>query len=172
MLKDEKLAIDEERRVADHEAMKDAMRGEVHRNVLDRAERHETLDRREADELAGHFKERAAKEVVETDKEIERARKVARVSQVIDYIFYLIYGIIGLEILLEMIGARESNPFKNFVDMLASPFVAPFRGLVPDPSTGPFEFRVSYIIALIVYLLIHLAINGLLRMIAHRKTTV
>lgn len=172
MSEDEKLAIDESRRVANHEAMKDAVRGEVHREVVDRAERVDTMDREQADELAGRFKEKATREVVETETEIERARGVARVSQVIDYIFYLIYGIIGLEIFLELIGARESNAFKNFVDMLAAPLVAPFAGLVSEPSRGAYQFRLSYIVALIVYLLIHLAINGLLRMIAHRKTAV
>ncbi|HET9528935.1 MAG TPA: hypothetical protein VFQ92_01185 [Blastocatellia bacterium] len=172
MMEDEKLAVDEARRVANHEAMKDAVRGEVHREVVSRAERVDAMDRHEADELAGRFKEKATREVVETESEIDRARGVARVSQVIDYIFYLIYGILGLEIFLELIGARDSNAFKNFVDMLASPLVAPFRGLVSEPSAGQFQLRLSYIVALVVYLLIHLAINGLLRMIAHRKTAV
>lgn len=172
MVEDEKLAIDEARRVSSHESMKDAVRGEVHRDVISRAEQTDTPDRREAGELAGRLKEKATREVVETENEIERARGVARISQVIDYIFYLIYGIIGLEIILELIGANESNAFKNFIDMLAAPLVAPFAGLVDDPSRGQFQLRLSFMVALIVYLLLHLAINGLLRMIAHRKTTV
>ena len=83
-----------------------------------------------------------------------------------------LYGIIALEIILELIGARESNGFKNFVDTIASPFLAPFRGLVADPSSGAMQLRLSYIVALAVYLLVHLAINGLLRLFAHRKTAV
>src|SRR6058998_871537 len=97
---------------------------------------------------------------------------VTRVSQVIDYIFYLIYGIITLEIVLELLGARESNGFKNLIDTLAAPLVAPFRGLFADPTRGQFQLRLSYIAALIVYLLLHLAINGLLRLLAHRKTAI
>jgi len=172
MVEDEKLAIDEARRVSNHEAMKDAVRGEVQRDVVKRADKMDALGDRQADEIAGHLKQKASREVIETETEIDRARGVARVSQVIDYIFYLIYGILGLEIMLELIGARESNAFKNFVDLLAAPLVAPFRGLVSDPSAGQFQLRLSYIVAVIVYLLIHLAINGLLRMLAHRKTAV
>jgi hypothetical protein len=41
---------------------------------------------------------------------------------------------------------------------------------MPDPASGRFQLRLSYLIALVVYLLLHLAINGLLRLLAHKKT--
>jgi uncharacterized protein YggT (Ycf19 family) len=94
------------------------------------------------------------------------------VSQIVDYVFYVIYGIVGLEIILELLGARESAGFKKFVDALAAPLLAPFEGLMPDPQAGPFRLMLSYITALVVYLLLHLAVNGLLRMFAHRKVAV
>ncbi|HJQ71742.1 MAG TPA: YggT family protein [Blastocatellia bacterium] len=172
MVEDEKLAIDESRRVAQHEAIKGTVREEVHSEIARKADRLDPVERAEADQVAEELKHKAVHEVRETETEIDRARGVARVSQVIDYIFYLIYGIIGLEIILELIGARESNGFKNFIDTIASPLLAPFRGLVADPARGAMQLRLSYIVALAVYLLLHLAINGLLRMIAHRKTTV
>ena len=50
--------------------------------------------------------------------------------------------------------------------------LAPFRGLIDDPSAAQMRFRLSYLVALIAYFLLHLAINGLLRMIAHRRTSV
>ena len=43
---------------------------------------------------------------------------------------------------------------------------------MPDPSRGPFRLMLSYIMALVVYLLLHLAVNGLLRMFVHRKVAV
>ncbi len=172
MIEDEKLAVDEARKISQHEAVKGAVRNEVHQEIVRSADRLDPVEQEQADAVAERFKHKAVKEVVETETEIERARGVARVSQYIDYLFYLIYGIIGLDIVLDLIGARDSNAFKQFVDMLASPLIAPFRGLVHDPSSGPMQLRLSYIVALIVYLLLHLAVNGLLRLLAHRKTVV
>ena len=103
---------------------------------------------------------------------MERGQAVARVSQVVDYVFYLVYGIIGMEIVLDALGARQTAAFKQFVDAIASPFLLPFRGLMPDPSVGRFRLMISYIVALIVYVLVHMAVNGLLRLFVHRKTVV
>lgn len=171
MIEDEKLAIDESERIAKHEAIKDGVRNEVGAEI----KRHASLDDREQARAAAvgeEFKQKALNEVVETEAEIGRARGIARVSQVIDYFFYLVYGIIGLEIILELLGAREGNAFRQLVGTLSSPLLAPFKGLFNDPSAGAFQLRLSYIVALIVYLLIHLSINGLLRMLAQRKTVI
>ena len=116
------------------------------------------------------MKEKAVQEVTGTERELGRARVVARGSQVVDYVFYLVYGIITLAIVLEAIGARESAGFKQFVDTIAWPFVAPFRGIMNDPAVGSFQFMLSYVVALVAYMLLHAAINGLLRIFAHRKT--
>ncbi len=172
MLEDEKLAIDESRRIAHHEAMKGAVRGEVHERIAERAERLDPVDRAEADAVADQFRHKAVAEVVETEGEIERARGVARISQVVDYLFYLIYAFIGLMILLDLMGANRNAGFYRFVNSITRPLLAPFRGLIDDPSAAQMRFRLSYIVALIAYILLHLAINGLLRMIAHRRTSV
>jgi uncharacterized protein YggT (Ycf19 family) len=94
------------------------------------------------------------------------------VSQVVDYIFYFIYALIGLETLLELLGARETNAFKNFIDALTAPLLLPFNRLMPDLASGRFQLKVSYLVALLVYVMLHLAVNGLLRMMAHRKTSI
>ncbi len=171
-MEDEKLAIDESRRIAHHEAMKGAVRGEVHERIAERAERLDSTDRAEADVVADQFRHKAVAEVVETESEIERARGVARISQVVDYLFYLIYAFIGLMILLDLMGANRSAGFYRFVNGVTKPLLAPFRGLIDDPSAAQMRFRLSYIVALIAYILLHLAINGLLRMVAHRRTSV
>lgn len=172
MVEDEKLAIDESRRVAHHEAMKGAVRSEVNERIAARADRLDPVDRAQADAVADEFRHKAVAEVVETESEIERARGVARISQVVDYLFYLIYAFIGLMILLDLMGANRSAGFYRFVSGVTSPLLAPFRGLIDDPSAAQVRFRFSYIVALIAYLLLHLAISGLLRLIAHRRTTV
>jgi uncharacterized protein YggT (Ycf19 family) len=172
MVEDEKLAIDESRRIASHESMKGAARGEVHERIAERADRLDPVDRAEADAVGDQFRHKAVAEVVETETEIERARGMARISQVVDYLFYLIYAFIGLMILLDLMGANRSAGFYRFVNAVTRPLLAPFRGLVDDPAAAQMRFRMSYIVALIAYILLHLAINGLLRLIAHRRTSV
>jgi uncharacterized protein YggT (Ycf19 family) len=99
-------------------------------------------------------------------------RRTARVSQVVDYVFFLIYSLIALEVGLELLGARESSGFKRFLDAVTAPILAPFRGLMPDPSVGSFQLMISYVVAAIVYLVLHQAVKRLLRMVAGPTSTV
>jgi uncharacterized protein YggT (Ycf19 family) len=170
-MQDRKLAQDEADRSARYQEVKDEVRDRMKSEVSQNA----GLTESERAEVAGvgtHLKDKAVGELVETDREVERARGAARVSQIVDYVFYLIYSLIGLEILLELLGARENNAFKNFIDTISAPFLLPFNTLMPDLGAGRFQLRLSYIMALIVYLILHVAINGLLRLFVHRKTTV
>ena len=119
------------------------------------------------------MRRQAVDEVVETDREVRRGRVVARVSQIVDYIFFLIYGLLTVRLLLELFAARESAGFFQFIKSVTNPFYSPFRGLVPSPSTAEgFTLALPVIVALVVYMLLHLAVNGLLRILAHRKTSV
>lgn len=172
MKEDEKLAADEARRIAQHESIKGQLREKVHADISHEADQPASTERDSAAALAGSLRHKAIKEVATSDTELERGKAFARVSQVVDYVFYLIYGIIGLEIVLEALGARESAGFKRFVDVMATPVLAPFEGLMPDPGVGRFRFMLSYVIALGVYVLLHVAVNGLLRLFVHRKTAV
>ena len=171
-IEDNNLAVDESRRLAQHEGLKDRVAGEVGAEVAAKADQVTPVDAARADVIAGSFKEKAYREVVETEAELETSKGAARVSQIIDYVFYLIYGIIGLEIILELLGARDSAGFKKFVDTIAAPFLMPFNGLMPTLSAGPFKLVLPYVFALIAYLVLHLAVNGLLRLFAHRKVAV
>src|ERR1700754_4352938 len=121
MIEDEKLAIDESRRIAQHEATKGAVRGEVHGRIAERADRLDSADRAQTDAVANDFRHKAVAEVVETETEIERARGLARVSQVVDYLFYLIYALIGLMILLDLMGANRNAGFYRFVNAVTKP---------------------------------------------------
>src|SRR5262249_54590722 len=123
-------------------------------------------------EGGGGLREIAMTDLAKTESELEKAGVAARVSQVADYIFFLIYGLIGLEILLELLGARDGSGFKAFVDALTRPLLGPFRQLVPDVTAGRFQLKIAYLVALLVYFLLHQAINGLLRLAVHRKRAV
>ncbi len=72
-----------------------------------------------------------------------------------------------------MLAARSSNAFVQLIVTITDPFYAIFRGIVPSPSAeGGYTLVVPIIIAIVVYALLHAAINGFLRMIAHRKTDI
>lgn len=169
---DNNLAIEEENRLARHEAVKSEINQEVQSEVAREANNMSAQDQNRVASVGQELRSKGIDEVARTEGELERAKGVARVSQIIDYIFYLIYGIITLEIVLELLGARDSSGFKRFVDSISAPFLSPFKSLLVDPVAGRFQLRLSFFVALIVYILIHLAINGILRMFVHRKTTV
>jgi len=170
---DDKLAAEEAQRAADYEAIKSNVKADVASDIYAEAARPVASQAARVEEVADGMRRTAVTEVVETEREVQRARSVARVSQVVDYIFFLIYGLLTIRLLLELFAARESAGFFKFIKTLTNPFYAPFSGLVPSPSTAEgFTLALPIVVAIVVYMLLHLAINGLLRIFAHRKTEV
>jgi uncharacterized protein YggT (Ycf19 family) len=90
---------------------------------------------------------------------------LSRGVRLLDYVFFLIYAVVGLRIVLELLGAREGSGFKQLLDSMSDPLLLPFKGLMPDPGIGPFHLMLSYVVGLIVYALLHLAIRGLIRIV-------
>ncbi|MCI0336746.1 MAG: YggT family protein [Acidobacteria bacterium] len=172
MPQDKNLFVEEERRLEKYEDVKDAARNEIQEQVKRRADHLTPSERADVEALGNELKGGAISEVRSTDLEVRRARRMARLSQVIDYVFYLIYGLISLQIIFDLFGAHRSNGIRNFIDALSWPFLSPFKNLFPDPSSGRFQIRFSYVAALVIYLLLHLAVTGLLRMVAHRKAEI
>lgn len=170
---DEKLAIEEARRVGQHGSVKAQVEGEVQAEIAERAARTPPRQKETVNQLAEQFRAKAVDEVVETEREVERARLVARISQIVDYIFYVIYVLLGLRFLLALLAARSGAGFVRFIVAVTDPFYRPFRGIVASPTAdGGHTLMLPLVIAIIVYLLLHLGISGLLRIIAHRKTAV
>ncbi|HEU4507403.1 MAG TPA: hypothetical protein VFR78_04130 [Pyrinomonadaceae bacterium] len=173
-MSDDKLAIDEARRAAQHESVKSQVEGEVNAEIRDRAAVKATPgESQRIDQVAGEFRSKAVNEVVHTEREVERSRSLARVSQVIDYIFWVIYALLAMRFLLALMAARSSAGFVQFIVTVSNPFYLPFQGIVASPRTdGGHTLMLPIVIAIIAYALLHLAINGLLRMFAHRKTEI
>lgn len=129
-------------------------------------------DKVAVESVAAGLKHKAAAELLETEADLDRAPWLARALQVVDYIFFLVYSLGGLEIVLELLGARQSSGFKQFLDTVTRPLLGPFRGLMPDPSLGPLQLMMSYIVALLAYALLHRALRKLLRLFADRQARV
>ncbi len=170
---DDKLASEEARRAVQHESVKAQVEGEVQSEIADRASQPTAGEPQRIQQVAGDFRSKAVDEVIDTEREVERGRTAARVSQVIDYIFYLIYALLAMRFLLALLAARSSAGFVQFIVAVTYPFYEPFRGIVASPRTGEgHTLLLPIVIAIIAYVILHLAINGLLRMLAHRKTEI
>jgi hypothetical protein len=154
-----------------HEAVKSEIEGDVNAEIAARAKARDPETDGEIREAAASLREGAAQEVHDTEREIVRGRGAARVSQVVDYVFWLVYALLGLRFLLGMIAARSGAGFTQFIRGITEPFYLPFPGLVQSPEApGGYVFEWPILIAILVYALLHWAINGFLRMMAERKT--
>lgn len=171
---DDKLAADEARRAVQHETVKAQVEGEVQAEIAERASAGPAPgEAQQIDAVADKFRSKAVNEVVDTEREVERGRGAARVSQIVDYIFYVIYALLGMRFLLALLAARSSAGFVQFIVTVTNPFYAPFRGIVASPRTDQgHTLLLPIVIAIIAYVLLHFAINGILRMLAHRKTQI
>jgi uncharacterized protein YggT (Ycf19 family) len=169
---DSKLLQEETQREVNYENLKSGVKADVNAEVADRAAVQNEQSGR-ITTLAENFRGKAIDEIVETDHEVERARGLARVSQFVDYGFYVIYGMLGLRLVLALFAARQGNDFVQFLKAISDPFYAPFKGIVPSLSTEEgFTLALPIVVALVVYALLHLGVNGLLRIFAHRKTEI
>ena len=173
-MNDDKLALEEARRASQHEAVKTQVEGEVQAEIAQRAEQTAApQDAQRIEQVAGDFRSKAVDEVIDTEREVQRSRGLARVSQVVDYIFYVIYALLGMRFLLALMAARSTAGFVQFIVAVSNPFYAPFRGIVASPRTDQgHTLLLPVVVAIISYVLLHLLLNGLLRMLAHRKTEI
>jgi uncharacterized protein YggT (Ycf19 family) len=164
--------LDEERRLASHREVKASIDDDMNARIRRGAAQVEPKESAELAGVARELKQKSVREAAETERELGRGRTAARVSQVVDYLFYIIYGLIGLQFVLRLMGARPGNGFVQFVAGVSWPLLAPFERIVGTPSVGAFQIQLSYLLALLVYILLHIAINGVFRIIAYRKVTV
>ena len=171
---DDKLAAEEARRAAKHDSVKAQVAGEVQAEIVDQANRAPAPDEaRKIDEVAGNLRTKAVDEVADAEREVDRSRGVARVSQVIDYLFYVLYVLLAIRLVLGALQARNSAGFMLLIVTVTDPFYQPFKGIVSSPKTDDgHTLVVPIVIAIVAYVLLHLGINGFLRMLSRRKTDI
>jgi uncharacterized protein YggT (Ycf19 family) len=132
----------------------------VDRRVEDRAVE---VERRVADR-------RAAEQQAAADARERRSYVVARVTQGVDYLFYLLYGLLGIRFVLSLLGASETAGFVQFIFGLTQPFYGPFAGIVARPALNGGVLDFPLLIAILAYALLHMALRGLLRLVAGART--
>ena len=172
-MQDDKLAEEEARRAAQHNAVKSSIESDVDSEIVARADRTTRPEAARMESIAGEMRGKAINEVVETEREVGRARGLARVAQVVDFIFFCVYALLGIRFLLALFAARSSAGFVQFIRNVTDPLYAPFRGIVASPTTQEgFQLALPIVIAVVVYALLHYGIKRLLRMFAHRQTEI
>jgi uncharacterized protein YggT (Ycf19 family) len=171
---DRNLEVDEARRLRQHESAKGQLDRDVTERLVDRAESRNTVaDVSRLDRAADRLHARAVDEAVDTDVALGRARGAARLSQVVDYLFFVIYAVLGIRALLALLAASSRSGFVQFIRTVSDPFYAPFKGIVSSPAAeGGYTLALPILVALVSYVVLHVAINRALRMVVHRKTTV
>ncbi len=172
MLEDD-VATADAREAARLEAMKSEVGRDVRAEIGVQAASSSGTDRARVSEVASDMRRSAIDETVHAERKIGHARTAARGSQFLDYAFYVLYTLLGVRLVLALIAANSNNGFVQFISTVTNPFYAPFRGIVESPTTESGNTLVfPIVIAMVVYAILHVAINGLLRMVASRKTTI
>lgn len=98
---------------------------------------------------------------------LERRQYVIhRVTLGVDYLFYLLYGLLAVRLVLALLGAAETAGFVQLIRGLTGPFYAPFSGIVSSPPINGGVLDFPLVIALLAYVLLHVAVRGLLRLLA------
>jgi uncharacterized protein YggT (Ycf19 family) len=166
----DRIAIDETQRLRRHGYVRDAVESRVTAEIHASAAGNVDADAARIEALAGELRSKAIDHVAETDAELERQRRFARIRQFVDYAFSLIYSLLALRFVLGLIGARQGAGFAQLVNTLTAPLYAPFRGILPteDIDQG-YVFSPSLLLAILVYVLLHASIKGLLRLIGRRE---
>ena len=168
------LATDESRRLLRHDAVKANVEGDVNAEIAAQANQpRPPAAARKIEQVVGTFREHAVDEVIDSEHAVRRSRGVARVSQYIDYAFFLIYALLAIRFVLAIIAARSSAGFVQLIVSLTEPLYAPFKSIVASPKIGDAHtLPLPLLIAMGAYLVLHIAINRLLRLIAVRKTAI
>ena len=125
------------------------------------------------DRVAETFRDHAVDEVVDAERATQRSRVVARVSQFIDYAFFLIYTLLAIRFVLVLAAARSTAGFVEFIVRITDPFYTPFKNIVASTDASPgHTVMLPLLIALGAYIVLHVAINRLLRLVTIRKTAI
>jgi len=172
-MEDRKVAIDEARRDAQQASIKSQVARDVNADIAQRAEYPTKTESQRMDKVAGNLRGKAIDQVVKKDREVGRARGLARFAQVVDYLFYVIYTLLLVRLVLALIGANSSTGFVQLIRTLTNPFYAMFRGIVASPTAeGGSTLALPIVIAIVAYIVLHAIIRGLLHLMANRKTQI
>ena len=109
-------------------------------------------------------------EVTTTEHEQGRGQRVAtfKATQIIWLLLGLLEAAIALRVVFKLIAVNAANPFAKLLYGVTNLFVAPFKSLVGNPTSGGNVLEVTSIIAMLVYLLIAWGIERIVYVLFYR----
>jgi len=170
---DPMLTPEEERIIRQRAEDRVVLEREVPSDVAIMADRAAVADVVDAGRVARVRRDRAIREVVATEHELQRTRVMARVSQVVDFAFYVVYLLLFARLSLILLGANPASGFVQWVNMISNPLFAPFSGIFPNVALGNGHvLSIPVVVAIVAYAIGHAVVNGLLRMVAHHRAAI
>ncbi len=106
----------------------------------------------------------------ESERAHRRIRQLAFASQVIHCLFGALYTLLAIRLVLVLLAASSHAGFVRFITAVTDPFYAPFRGIVPSTPIldGAAVLSVPILIAIASYVVLHAALNSLIRLLVYR----
>lgn len=110
-------------------------------------------------------------EVRTTEHEQGRGQRVAtfKATQMIWLLLGLLEAAIALRIVFKLIAVNAANPFAKLLFGVTNVFLAPFKSLVGNPTSGNNVLEITSIIAMLVYLLIAWGIERVVYVLFYRE---
>ena len=105
-------------------------------------------------------------ETVPFSRSTNRILIIDRIIRIVDYLFGLLYSLLLVRLLLEFLNARRGTGFFDTIRGLPDPFYAPFKYIVASSSIDGAPVVWPLVIAILGYVLLHVGIHKLLRLIA------
>ena len=111
------------------------------------------------------------REVRTTEHEQGRGQRVAtfKATQMIWLLLGLLEASIGLRVVFKLIAVNAANPFAKLLYGVTNLFVAPFKSLVGNPTSGDNVLEITSVIAMLVYLLIAWGIERIVYVLFYRE---
>ena len=131
----------------------------------------EPMEHREHYEVDEHTEKQ-----IEENRVAERENQIGRINGIIWLLFGVLEALIGLRVILKIIAANPENSFAHFIYTTSRLFLAPFFGLVGEPTSDGSVLEVTSLVAMLFYLLVGLGITRLIYLIMmptqvrHEKT--
>ena len=111
------------------------------------------------------------REVRTTEHVQGRGQRVAtfKATQMIWLLLGLLEASIGLRVVFKLIAVNAANPFAKLLYGVTNLFVAPFKSLLGNPTSGDNVLEITSVIAMLVYLLIAWGIERIVYVLFYRE---
>lgn len=115
-------------------------------------------------------KQERMSEVRMTQREEDQEQRLFsfKTTQLIWLVFGLVEVLIAMRIVLKVIGANPESMFAVSIYGVTDIFLFPFEGLVGTPAFGGMVLELSSIIAMLVYALLFLVVERIVRVLFYR----